>query len=143
MDYHGERTVKGLSGDDKPIDMTFQVMDVTKPLGSMYRSLQCGNTVVFSKGDSKVVSRQELMAVCSKYCKIRVAGIRQALYAATGRGQDADKLGESRMLQRKQKQLRQGCCTQHNSSSQVRTPYAWKHIWGNIYIYIYTYILYI
>ena len=56
IDYYGERKVRWVISTGKQVNMTLQVMDVTKPLGSVSRMVQEGNTVIFSQSGSKIVN---------------------------------------------------------------------------------------
>ena len=46
----GEKTIKGYTNEANLVDMSMQVCDVTKPLGSVRAMLQAGNRVVFDQG---------------------------------------------------------------------------------------------
>ena len=43
--------------EGKRVNMTFQIADVTKPLGSAKAMLEAGNKVVFEKGNSYIMDR--------------------------------------------------------------------------------------
>ena len=55
---YGERNVQGLTGDWKPMNMTFQVTDVRNLLGSVYRMVQSGNTVTFDDRGGRIINKR-------------------------------------------------------------------------------------
>ena len=57
MNNYGEKKVKFKgSGEEAMHSIKFQVTDVRKPLASVARILEKGNTVVFSRGGSYIVN---------------------------------------------------------------------------------------
>ena len=50
----GEKSLSGYSSTGSPIGITFQMADVTKPLGSVRAMVDAGNRVVFDKGNSYI-----------------------------------------------------------------------------------------
>ena len=52
IENYGERVIKGRMGDGKSAAMAFQVSDVKRPLGSVFRMNQAGNKVVLDGKES-------------------------------------------------------------------------------------------
>ena len=50
----GEKSIHGITKQGKKVGMTFQVADVTKPLGAVRAMLAAGNKVVFESGNSYI-----------------------------------------------------------------------------------------
>ena len=46
----GEKSVNGITTEVKRVNLTCQIADVMKPLGSVRAMLEAGNQVVFEKG---------------------------------------------------------------------------------------------
>ena len=53
----GERALEGYTGEGNRANMTMQVAEVTKPLGSVRAMVKAGNMVVFDDGDSYIVNK--------------------------------------------------------------------------------------
>ena len=53
----GEKVIQGVTRDGRKIGMTFQIADVTKPLGSVRAMLDAGNKVVFERGNSYIMDK--------------------------------------------------------------------------------------
>ena len=53
----GERDLKGYSNEANRVDMTMQVAEVTKPLGSVRAFVKAGNKVVFDEGSSYIENK--------------------------------------------------------------------------------------
>ena len=53
----GERDLKGYTTEGNRVDVSMQVCDVTKPLGSGRAMLQAGNRVIFDKGGSFIENK--------------------------------------------------------------------------------------
>ena len=53
----GERGLRGYTTEGNLVDMSMQVCDVTKPLGSVRAMLQAGNRVIFDKGGSFIENK--------------------------------------------------------------------------------------
>ena len=53
----GERDLKGYSNEANRVDMTMQVAEVTKPLGSVRAFVKAGNKVVFDEGNSYIENK--------------------------------------------------------------------------------------
>ena len=53
----GEKPIRGYSNEANLIDMTMQVAEVTKPLGSVRAMVKAGNKVVFDNGDSYILNK--------------------------------------------------------------------------------------
>ena len=49
----GEKTVRGYTSSGAYMDVTWQVADVTKPLGSVLRMMETGNRVMFELDEGK------------------------------------------------------------------------------------------
>ena len=56
----GERKLQGYTSEANLVDMSMQVCDVTKPLGSVRAMLKAGNRVVFDEGVASRELRQPL-----------------------------------------------------------------------------------
>jgi hypothetical protein len=54
IDNLGEKSIQGITKQGKKVGMTFQVADVTKPLGAVRAMLAAGNKVVFESGNSYI-----------------------------------------------------------------------------------------
>ena len=54
IDNQGENGVQAMTKQGKKIGMTFQIANVTKPLGSVRAVLDAGNKVIFQKGNSYI-----------------------------------------------------------------------------------------
>ena len=54
IDNSGEKTIQGVTKQGRKVGMTFQIADVTKPLGAVRAMLAAGNKVVFEKGNSYI-----------------------------------------------------------------------------------------
>jgi hypothetical protein len=54
IDNLGEKSIQGITRQGKKVGMTFQVADVTKPLGAVRAMLAAGNKVVFESGNSYI-----------------------------------------------------------------------------------------
>ena len=52
----GEKAIRGYSNEAHLVDMTMQVAEVTKPLGSVRAMVKAGNKVVFDEGDSYILN---------------------------------------------------------------------------------------
>jgi hypothetical protein len=57
IDNLGEKSMQGITKQGKKVGMTFQVADVTKPLGAVRATLAAGNKVVFESGNSYIQDR--------------------------------------------------------------------------------------
>ena len=55
---HGEKMLKGVTGEGLPFSMAVQCAEVTKTLGSVYRLNQGGNVVVLDGKDSYMVNKK-------------------------------------------------------------------------------------
>ena len=53
----GERGLRGYTAEGNLVDMSMQVCEVTKPLGSVRAMLQAGNRVTFDKGGSYIENK--------------------------------------------------------------------------------------
>ena len=53
----GERKLQGYTNEANLVNMSMQVCEVTKPLGSVRAMLQAGNCVVFDKGGSYIMNK--------------------------------------------------------------------------------------
>ena len=53
----GEKAIRGYSNEAHMVDMTMQVAEVTKPLGSVRAMVKAGNKVVFDEGDSYILNK--------------------------------------------------------------------------------------
>ena len=60
----GERDLKGYTSEGNLVDMSMQVCEVTKPLGSVRAMLQAGNRVVFDKGGSYIQNHATGIKTC-------------------------------------------------------------------------------
>jgi len=54
IDNYGEKTIQGVTKQGRKVGMTFQIADVTKPLGAVRAMLAAGNKVVFETGNSYI-----------------------------------------------------------------------------------------
>ena len=54
----GEKTISGVTEDDVPLNMTWQVAEVKKPLASIGRICDAGNVAVFAKEGGYIVGRK-------------------------------------------------------------------------------------
>jgi hypothetical protein len=54
IDNLGEKAIQGITKQGNKVGMTFQVADVTKPLGAVRAMLAAGNKVVFESGNSYI-----------------------------------------------------------------------------------------
>jgi hypothetical protein len=54
IDYLGEKAIQGVTKQGNKVGMTFQVANVTKPLGAVRAMLAAGNKVVFEAGNSYI-----------------------------------------------------------------------------------------
>ena len=54
----GEKSLSGWTGDWKPINMTVQICDVTKTLGSVRRMCEAGNRVIFDDDGSMIINKR-------------------------------------------------------------------------------------
>ena len=54
IDNLGEKAIQGVTRQGNKVGMTFQVADVTKPLGAVRAMLAAGNKVVFESGNSYI-----------------------------------------------------------------------------------------
>ena len=53
----GEKSLRGYTNEANLVDMSMQVANVTKPLGSVRAMLKAGNRVVFDEGDSFILNK--------------------------------------------------------------------------------------
>ena len=60
----GEKNIKGYSNEANLVDMTMQVAEVTKPLGSVRAMVKAGNKVVFDDGDSYILNKATGVKTC-------------------------------------------------------------------------------
>jgi hypothetical protein len=54
IDNLGEKSIQGVTKQGNKVGMTFQIADVTKPLGAVRAMLAAGNKVVFESGNSYI-----------------------------------------------------------------------------------------
>ena len=54
IDNFGEKTIQGVTKQGNKVGMTFQIANVTKPLGAVRAMLAAGNKVVFEAGNSYI-----------------------------------------------------------------------------------------
>ena len=54
IDNLGEKAIQGVTKQGNKVGMTFQVGNVTKPLGAVRAMLAAGNKVVFESGNSYI-----------------------------------------------------------------------------------------
>ncbi len=54
IDNQGEKVTQAITKQGKKIGMTFQIANVTKPLGSVRAMLDAGNNVILQKGNSYI-----------------------------------------------------------------------------------------
>ena len=54
IDNLGEKSIQGVTKQGNKVGMTFQIADVTKPLGAVRAMLAAGNKVVFEAGNSYI-----------------------------------------------------------------------------------------
>ena len=54
IDNLGEKAIHGITKQGNKVGVTFQVADVTKPLGAVRAMLAAGNKVVFESGNSYI-----------------------------------------------------------------------------------------
>ena len=54
IDNFGEKTIQGVTKQGNKVGMTFEVANVTKPLGAVRAMLAAGNKVVFETGNSYI-----------------------------------------------------------------------------------------
>ena len=52
IDNFGEKTIQGVTKQGNKVGMTFQIANVTKPLGAVRAMLAAGSKVVFETGNS-------------------------------------------------------------------------------------------
>jgi hypothetical protein len=57
IDNLGEKSIQGITKQGNKVGMTFQIADVTKPLGAVRAMLAAGNKVVFESGNSYIQDR--------------------------------------------------------------------------------------
>jgi hypothetical protein len=61
IDNLGEKAIQGVTKQGNKVGMTFQVADVTKPLGAVRAMLAAGNKVVFESGNSYIQDKTRTM----------------------------------------------------------------------------------
>ena len=54
----GERNLKGYTSEGNAVDMSMQVCDVTKPLGSVRAMMRAGNRVILDSDDSYICNKE-------------------------------------------------------------------------------------
>ena len=54
----GKNDLRGLTDEWQPISMTMQVCDVNRPLGSVRRICEAGNTVIVDDDFSRIVNKR-------------------------------------------------------------------------------------
>ena len=54
IDYLGEKSIQGVTKQGNKVGMTFQIANVTKPLGAVRAMLASGNKLVLKTGNSYI-----------------------------------------------------------------------------------------
>ena len=62
----GQRSVKALTNEGEPVTMAWQVADIQRPLASIGRMCDAGNTAIFTKNGGYIVPEATVMEMINQ-----------------------------------------------------------------------------